>query len=136
MGSRYIRTDHLFGLAIMAAFLAALYLLLPASWTGPWKLARQFDVPRSMIHWREKPKDCDYLRSPLGDKGCHFKLSVAAYNSAGELVAGDGAPLFRDDPATKQSEVSFDGGNSWHPRGRDTSNAIARVLIRWVKVDD
>ena len=136
MSSRYTRTDYFLGFAIIAAFAVALYLLMPARWTGPWKLARQFDVPRSMVLWQDKPKDCDYLRSPMGDKGCHFKLAVAAYNSAGELVAGEDAPLFREDPGTHETFVSVDGGSSWHPRGRATSNAIARVAIRWIKVDD
>ena len=120
----------------MVVFVVVLNVLLPDHWTGPWKYARQFDVPVAMVHWKDKPKNCDYLRSPMGDKGCHYKISIAAVNSTGDLVGGDGAPLFRENADTKQTLVSYDRGNSWHPRGRDTSNAVSRVIINWVKIDD
>jgi hypothetical protein len=136
MNRRYSPFDYFLGFAIIAAFIVVLYILLPQRWTGPWRYAHQFNVPTSHVHWKDKPAFCDYFLSPMGDKSCHYNPSIAAYNSAGELVAGDGAPLFRDDPGTGKSVVSFDRGNSWHARGRDTSLAVTLVIVNWIKVEN
>ena len=136
MSSRYSAFDYFLGFAIIAAFLAVLFIFLPARWIEPWRIAHQFNVSKAQVHWKEKPAFCDYFRSPMGDKGCHFKISLTGYNSAGELVAGDDAPLFRDDPNGGVSLVSYDHGNSWHARGRDTSTKVTLVLVKWIKVEN
>jgi hypothetical protein len=136
MTSRYSFFDYFLGFAIVAVFLIALYFTIPARWIDPWKIAHRFGISASQVRWKDKPDACDYFRSPMGNKGCRFKMALAAYNSDSELVAGDNAPLFRDDPATRKTLVSYDRGNSWHARGRDTSTAVALVIVNWVKVGE
>jgi hypothetical protein len=136
MSSRYSAFDHFLGFAIIAAFLVVLYVFLPARWIEPWRIAHQFNVSKAQVHWEEKPVSCDYFRSPMGDKGCRFKISLTGYNSAGEPVAGDNAPLFREDPNSGQSLVSYDQGNSWHTPGRNTGTKVTFVMVKWVKVEN
>jgi hypothetical protein len=122
--------------ALCCAILFLAYLCVPASWIEPWRIAHQFNIPTSHVHWKAKPITCDFIRSPIGFKGCRYELSPAGYNAVGELVAGDGAPLFRRDSATGQDEVSYDHGNSWHARGRNTGTKVSMVVVNWVRVDN
>src|SRR6202035_202683 len=47
-----------------------------------------------------KPDDCDFIRAPLGAKGCSYKAHVKVYNADGVLVAGENAPKYGSDNKT------------------------------------
>jgi hypothetical protein len=132
----YTRWALIRGFIIMALFAVAIWFILPARMTGVWRYSHRFDVPSSQVRWNPKPSDCDYLRSPMGDKACHFKISVEGYNAVGQIVGGEEAPLYQKDPGTGKSNISFDDGRTWYPVGRDTDLTVTHVVINWVRVND
>ena len=52
------------------------------SWTNAVWYAVKYSVSIDQIHTDDKPSDCDWGRAPLGNKACHFKAVVTAYNAA------------------------------------------------------
>jgi hypothetical protein len=75
----------------------------------------KYSVPPASVHVDPRPNDCDFTHAPLGDKGCHYKAVIAAYNSVGVLVAGDLAP---------------------EERFHDVDHKVSKLTVTWVKVED
>ncbi len=46
----------------------------------------RFGVSPDKVHAAAKPTDCDFMRAPLGSKGCHYEAVVTAYDARGVLV--------------------------------------------------
>jgi hypothetical protein len=123
--------------ALIIPGLIAAYFLLPDWLINTWWYSVKYDVTGDQVQTSEKPTDCDWSRSPLGNKGCHYKLSVAAYNANGALIGGDYAPKYGRDDRTKQTTVSYDNGKTWKWfYGEMPSQKVKRVVVDWVKVDD
>jgi hypothetical protein len=61
-------------------------------WNDRLWYSLKFGVSYDQVHIAAKPKDCDFMHAPLGDKGCYFQAIVAARNATGAVVAGDNAP--------------------------------------------
>ena len=84
-----------------------------------------------------KPKDCDFMHAPLGDKDCHYEAVVEAYNAKGDWIGGDNAPEFGHDTKTGKPIVSYDAGKTWEWFPDDIPNPkIESVLVKWVKKTD
>jgi hypothetical protein len=126
-------------LAIIAlAIIATIWFICPDSWTDPIWYSFKHDVDISQVHYNDKPKDCDFIHAPLGDKGCHYKKIVKGFNAAGELIAGDDAPVYSQDETGKPI-VSYDRQKTWKlmPEGEKIPDAkVSEIEINWVKVSD
>jgi hypothetical protein len=113
-------------------YLAALLSLEPI-----W-LAKVYKVSTDQVHVDAKPKDCDFMHAPIGDKDCHYKAVVRALNGQGWLVGGDDAPIFSHDAKTGKTIVSDDNGKSWElidPELVPDPKAKS-VVVSWIKVPD
>ena len=98
----------------------------------------QYSVGADKVHVDAKPKDCDFMHAPIGDKGCSYKASVTAYNATGELVGGDDAPKYGHDTKTGKPIISRDNGKTWDwYSGADVPNSkVDSVIVTWLKVTD
>ena len=125
----------LVGLGIVAFFI---WMILPGSWTDPLKYGVIYNVDSSKVQYTDKPKDCDFIHAPLGDKSCHYKKVVYGYNSNGDLVAGDEAPIYSNDVQTGRPTVSYDNRKTWQflPEGQKMDTRVVRVEIDWSKVQE
>ncbi len=49
-----------------------------ARWVNQMRYSVSEDVPYTQVHQFQDrpPSDCDFLRSPIGEKNCHFKKHV------------------------------------------------------------
>jgi hypothetical protein len=97
------------------------YLLI-SSWAGAiWNskpvMSARYGVPTAQITIDEEPHDCDFLRAPLGVKGCSYVREVTAIktgtNAAGEHFA------------------SYDNGKTWSPD--PAQQAKIGVTVWWRK---
>jgi hypothetical protein len=122
----------LFILGLIAWFFA------PDSWTNAVWYTAKYSVNINQVHTSNKPTDCDWTRAPLGNKACHFKATVTAYNAEGFPVRGDGAPKFGHDTKTGKPIVSYDNGNNWDwlPAYAGQDLTIKTVEVQWEKVTD
>jgi len=84
----------------------------------------KYSVSPDKVHVDAKPNDWDFMRAPLGDKGCHYEAVVAAYNSAGVLF----------DEKKYFACVALRGRGNAAVWCLDPK--ITRVAISWVKVTD
>lgn len=126
-------------LAVLAIIGAGIWWILPDSWTDPIKCSFIYDkVNSSNVLYTEKPKDCDFIHAPLGDKGCHYKKVVRGFNAAGYRIVGDDAPRYSNDSQTHKAIVSYDNGKTrdFLPDGERVDNVVVKVEVDWVKVTD
>ena len=124
---------------MLAIIGAGIWWILPDSWTDPIKYSWVYDkVNSSNVLYTEKPKDCDFMHAPLGDKGCHYKKVVNGFNAAGYRIVGDDAPRYSSDVKTHKVVISYDNGKTWDflPAGEKVDNVVVKVEVDWVKVSD
>ena len=100
------------GVILLYLGIFALFFV-PASWTYPLWYAVAYQVSPAQVRTPDQPSDCDWTRAPLGRKGCSYKALVKAYNSAGQVVGGDGAPKYGHDTNTGKPIISYDEGKTW-----------------------
>ena len=128
--------DTFWGLVVLAALGFFVWIVLPDSWTDKIKYSVEYSVDASQVHRSDRPTDCDFMRAPLGNKDCHYKKTVTAYNAAGYPVAGDDAPKYAKN-AYGNTIISYDEGKTWTVS--DTPNLdlrIKTVEIGWTRVND
>ena len=104
--------------------------LTPSKWIDPLWYATRYNISTDQVHRSNKPTDCDWGRAPLGEKGCHYEKTVAAYNAQGWLLDGDGAPLFSHEAKTGKPIVSYDGGKTWDWPAVDANGNPVSVDLR------
>jgi hypothetical protein len=114
------------------------WIAAPGSWTNALWYAAEYRVGTSQVHVSTRPTDCDWGRAPLGDKGCYYNATVAAYNAVGDVVGGDNAPRYGRDTKTGKPIVSYDHGKTWAwfdgPTVPDLT--VKTVDVEWVKLTD
>ena len=95
----------------------------------------QYHVGFGDVQTDTKPDDCDFLRAPLGSKGCSYKAHVTVLNADGVQVAGEGAPKYGNDTKTAKPIVSYDGGKNWnwYTEGAVPNQKPKHVRVFWVK---
>jgi hypothetical protein len=128
------------GLIGVSIFALIVWFVLPTSWTDPFLYSTEYTITTEQVHWNTKPADCDWGHAPLGDKGCHFKKTVTAFNAAGEVVGGDDAPTYGNDTKTGKPIISYDKGKTWAWLPEDAPKIpdlkVKSVEIGWNKVED
>ena len=73
------------------------------SWSNSIWYAEKYGVNWSDVQTDAKPKECDFLRAPLGYKDCSYTAHVKVFNADGALVAGENAPMYGSDVPRQQS---------------------------------
>lgn len=90
-------------LAVLAFVAGFIWWLLPDSWTDPIKYSTMYSVNTEKVNLTPKPKDCEFMHAPIGNKECHYKKVVWVYNKEGEIVDGDFAPQQSQLPADRKA---------------------------------
>jgi hypothetical protein len=57
---------------LLAWFAVIAWFVLPERWTNTYWYAVKYGVFPVDVTIADKPGDCDWTRSPLGNKGCHY----------------------------------------------------------------
>ena len=108
-------------------------------WVGgnvAWYSLR-YMVSTDKVRVDAKPRDCNFMSAPIGDKGCHYTPSVTAINAAGVTVGGDRTPTFSRDTKTSKPIVSYDNGKNWEWWPFDIPDPkIEKVIVMWRKVTE
>jgi hypothetical protein len=119
------------GLVIAAAVLFAVFA--PSAWTNSVWYAAQFGVSPTAVHSVDKPKDCDFIHAPLGDKGCSYKAVATAYNADGVPLRGENLPRFGKDTNTGKTIISYDDGKhwDWYVGTSAEPDKITTVTVTW-----
>lgn len=91
-----------------------------------WAYGLKYSTDSSRVTIDPKPGDSDFLYSPVGDKGCHYKKIVSVI-------------LYSRDRTTNKPIVSDDGGRTWRrdeeiPDGGPIPMAI--VIVTWEKAQE
>ncbi|WP_439408795.1 hypothetical protein ACNJX9_11255 [Bradyrhizobium sp. DASA03076] len=123
------------GAAVYFLFgLVALWFFAPDSWTNALWYGVKYQVGFDKVQTSTKPKDCDFMHAPLGDKGCSYKAHVKAYNASGALVSGEDAPKYGRDSKTGSSIISYNDGKTWDWYAGDVPDPkVASVVVFWLK---
>jgi rubredoxin len=131
------KNDFSFGSLIFVIILGLIvWLILPVRWTDPFLYSTEYQINGDQVHRNNKPSDCDFMFAPLGDKGCHYKKTVTAYNAAGNAVAGDDAPRYSNNTYGNPI-ISYDDGKTWQVLDSPAPDLkVKSVEIDWVKVTD
>ena len=128
--------ETLGGLIILGVLGLIVWSILPDSWTDKIKCSMEYSVDLAQVRRNIKPTDCDFMHAPLGDKSCHYKKTVSAYNAAGDAVAGDDAPKYAKN-TYGNTIVSYDEGKTWTVLDTPAPDLrIKSVEIGWTKVAD
>jgi hypothetical protein len=123
------------GCGLLVLGVLALYFFVPAGWTnGAW-YGVKYSVGPDKVDTDPKPKDCDFIHAPLGDKGCNYRALVRAYNAAGVLVGGEDAPKYSLDTKTSRPIISYDDGKTWdwYPEAGLPNRTVVSVKVFWLK---
>jgi hypothetical protein len=112
-----------------------------AAWYSKFRYSLQYDVPYSKVTKPNEPRGCDWLRSPIGDKACHYELQVHTVRSA--VDAHGNAIISYDEGATwtrciwNGSDVcaALTDGNE-QPEEPARPAVVRSVTLTWEKIDD
>ena len=86
-------------------------------WNSRAVLALRYTVSTDQITTDEEPHDCDFLRAPLGDKGCSYAREITVIKT-GTNAAGE-------------HFVTYDNGKTWTPDPQQ--QAKSSVMVWWKK---
>lgn len=86
-------------------------------WNSKTILSARYDVATDQITIDAEPHDCDFLRAPLGVKGCSYTRQIEVIKT-GTNAAGE-------------HFVTYDDGKTWSPDPE--KNAKSAVVVWWKK---
>ncbi len=114
------------------------WVFMPPSWTNAIWYGVQYKVSFNEVYTSNKPSDCDWTYAPLGKKGCYYKAVVSAFNEAGDLVGGEGAPKYSKDTKTGKPIISYDDGKTWTWSYADATPdlRVKTVRVEWIKLNE
>jgi hypothetical protein len=119
---------------LVLLFIAGIIFLASSneSWVNSVWYAIEYNVRFNDVQTDARPRDCDFLTAPLGDKNCSYKAHVQVFTADGVLVAGDNAPTYASDAKTGKPIISYDGGKTWDwSTGPNLKPKFVRVF--WVR---
>jgi hypothetical protein len=121
------------GCGLVFAGVVLFAIFAPSNWTNSVWCAVQFGVSPTVVHSEDKPKDCDFIHAPLGDKGCSYKANATAYNADGVPLRGENPPKFGKDTNTGKTIISYDGGKNWdwYVGTSAEPDKITTVTVTW-----
>jgi hypothetical protein len=111
---------YLAGFLLWLAVIA--WLVMPERWTNVFWYAVKYRASPARVTIADRPRDCDWMRAPLGEKGCRYEAVATVYNAAGQVILDD---------------------DTWPQRTRDKSTGKVppdtrprHVWVVWHKVED
>ncbi len=126
------RGNPIFEAAYFLAFLffaiAAVDYLSYARWLNKLRYSIWYTVDSSEVQQpQDKPaSDCDFLKAPIGIKGCHYEKTVTYQH----IIASR-------DTNTNRSIVSYDEGKTWSWNDGDYPVSPGKtVLVTWQKIEE
>jgi len=90
--------------------------------------AFRYNIPSERVEFQNKPHDCEWVKSPLGNKYCHYDKKVVTVRWATSTA---GFPI-----------VSYDKGKTWEVFTPDSQDVVPKrstvvaVNVSWDKVDE
>jgi hypothetical protein len=93
----------------------------------------KYNVSLKDVRTDTKPDDCDFLRAPMGLKGCSYRARVQAFNADEMMVAGEGAPAWSAERETGKPIISWDSGKTWYLYTGTDDLKPRSVRVSWVK---
>jgi hypothetical protein len=76
--------------------------LVGDAWNSKFMLAARYGAPTANITIEDEPHDCDFMRAPLGEKGCSYSKRVTS-----------STVTYGHDTNTNRPIVSYDDGKTW-----------------------
>jgi hypothetical protein len=74
-----------------------IYAIVVSAWNSKARFAFQYGANFSDINKQDKPHDCDWFKSPIGDKECHFDTEVQTTKVRTALDQTTGHPIISYD---------------------------------------
>ena len=100
------------------------YSGIAAAWHSKARYFVTYALPYGMNYeqvTRENlPHDCDWLKSPLGDKECHYDAKIQTIITGNDRLSGK--PIYSDDD-----------GKTWNPNDYGTKPS---VYVGWERVEE
>jgi hypothetical protein len=114
-----------FGWAMVIAIWWFAFLGLSDLWHSKMRYAWSYDVSSDQVTIEKKPKDCNFFRAPMGEKGCHYDRQVNTVRVK---------TVYLDLNRGSVNYVSFDDGKTW---AVDTNPPTKpRVEVSWERIED
>jgi hypothetical protein len=97
-----------------------------ALWHSKMRYSWWYDVKYDQVTAEKEPTDCDFIRAPIGDKGCYYEPQVSTVRVK---------TVYLDFQRGSVNDVSFDEGRTWTV---DDANPPTKpqVVVSWEKVED
>lgn len=102
--------------------------LCGSAWHSKWRYGIQYGISTDRIVTDKKPHDCNFLASPIGEKYCHYEISVTSVRWATSTM---GRPIVSVDDGKTWSEFTPDAGQT-----APQQSTVHNVVISWEKKDD
>ena len=128
-------------------WLIVLFLILlirygpPMLWHSKIRYALQYQVGYHKVMMDPEPVDCDFLRAPIGFKGCHYAREVNAVTAwsnqwGGQSISYDGGKTWIQTATSRGGYpvVSRDDGKTWSTEDVPP-NMESQVIVSWRKQD-
>ena len=90
---------------------------------SPWAYALRYSADLSQVQILPKPADCDFLRAPIGFKGCHYEKSIQVTR-------------YKTDAQSGNTFVSYDDGKTWAAAEAGQKPGSTQVHVGWDRVVD
>ncbi len=84
LSNTYAADSSGWGLFALLALMGVIWLVYGDINTAWYSL--EYGVSPDKVHINAKPTDCDFMRAPLGSKGCHYQAAITAYDAGGLLL--------------------------------------------------
>lgn len=115
--------ETLLGSAVfLLAMWVAIAYLLPDAWRI--KYAARYFTSYERVTVEARPTTCDFFRTPLGSKGCHYEKTIStaewAHSTTGNAI------------------VSTDGGKTWEVSDPPPNIELPTTFVQvdWNRVED
>jgi hypothetical protein len=103
------------------SFVLLLGLLWGVGWLYENAYAFKYGVAIGQVNADRRPRDCDFLSSPIGRKDCHYQEVIDVYDARGRPITD----IYHDWPHALT-------GLNWKYRKQKPH----QVVITWSKVED
>ena len=111
-------------LGVLGCFIAIYPLIIESAFPDNWEIKYSLLYGTPYVHVDDKPTLCDYERSPVGKKGCHYEKTV--FITLWEKST-DGNPI-----------ISYDDGKTWNVFTPPAGAVIPskHIEITWYRKDE
>lgn len=97
-----------------------------AFWHSKMRYSWWYDVNYDRVTVEKEPRDCNFFRAPMGDKGCHYDRQVSTVRVKA---------VYLDFQRGSVNQVSFDEGKTWVVDDAKPPTK-PQVIVSWERVED